>query len=152
MSSDQPKLTGLEKLMPFWREGVTEFNSGRYWEAHERWEQGWTNLPSFDRERIQIAIQVAGVAHLMILGRTRGALSLARAALSKMNSHDQAVALPPFPGDRPGVEVLGAREWLQDLVSEKRAPDLQQYPTERSAKTQELVRNVREKLVARLNF
>ncbi len=59
----------LDECLPDWREGVTEFHSGRYWDAHERWERGWTRLPPPHREKVQIVIQVAGVIHLLTLGR-----------------------------------------------------------------------------------
>ncbi len=66
-----------------WREGNRLFNQGRYFEAHEAWETGWTRLPEPQRTAIQVVIQGAGVFVLLSKGRTRAAGSLARAALNK---------------------------------------------------------------------
>ena len=51
-------------LLASWRQGVAEFNEGRYWDAHESWERGWKHLPEPQRTWVQAWIQVAAALHL----------------------------------------------------------------------------------------
>jgi hypothetical protein len=77
-----------------WRQGVADFNSGRYWHAHEAWEHGWRLMPACAaRTWVQAMIQVAGVYVLLEKGRASGARSLAEAALEKMKGVEKSDGL-----------------------------------------------------------
>jgi hypothetical protein len=108
-----------ERILTAWAQGVSEFRAGRYWEAHERWEQGWVRLPSPDRIILQAAIQVAGALHLLNRvdrgdrGRLSGALSLAATALTKF---ERIRALGAEGGIVPRVEIEGSEQFLRTLV------------------------------------
>jgi predicted metal-dependent hydrolase len=68
------------EVVATWQEGVDEYNAGRFWEAHERWERGWKELPEPMRGWVQAWIQIAGSHHLKAKGRTRPAHRLAERA------------------------------------------------------------------------
>jgi predicted metal-dependent hydrolase len=61
------------------REGIDLFNAGRYWHAHEAWENAWLTMPndaSGDAEIIlRGLIQLAAALHLVGERRLDGAAS-----------------------------------------------------------------------------
>ena len=79
------------------RRGIELFNDGRYWEAHEAWEEAWTPDrrgpdSGFYKGLIQIA---AGCLHYTRHNR--------RGTVSKWRSG--AGYLRPYPGLHRGVEL-----------------------------------------------
>jgi len=57
------------------RDGVSLFNGGRYWHAHEAWETLWRAAPDDGREFYQGLIQIAaGLLHLQRRNRGGGTL------------------------------------------------------------------------------
>lgn len=55
-----------EQEQGYLEEGISEFNRGRYWHAHEHWEEMWKSLKSRESERrfilgIQGLIQVTAL-------------------------------------------------------------------------------------------
>jgi hypothetical protein len=95
------------ELLRAWKEGVEEFNQGRFWHAHECWERGWKGLPEPERTWVQACIQVAGVLHLLEKGRIEPALSLAASAQAKFGRTLSEME-PVFPR----IEIAGAGPFL----------------------------------------
>lgn len=100
-------------LIRAWKTGVEEFNSGRFWHAHEFWEQGWVSLREPDKTYIQALIQVAAVLHLFGLGRKQPALALCASALRKFQSVRAEGKSLPF------IEIEGAEHFLQLILVSK---------------------------------
>lgn len=47
-----------------WQQGLEDLEAGRYWEAHESWEDVWLELPESEaREAIQALIQYAAACY-----------------------------------------------------------------------------------------
>jgi uncharacterized protein len=80
--------------MDAFEEGVARFNAGRFWDAHESWEQLWLGAEGEDRRFLQGLIQLAAGYHHVSRGTMRGAGRLLKAALAKLDS---------FPDDYRGI-------------------------------------------------
>jgi len=105
-----------------WREGNRHFNQGRYFEAHEAWETGWTRLPEPERTAIQAVIQGAAVFVLLRKGRSRAARSVARAALTRFASLRGPAALA-WPQGCPRVVIPGLQKLLRACLEEAAESD-----------------------------
>jgi predicted metal-dependent hydrolase len=96
------------------RHGLDEFNTERFFEAHEVWEEVW--LASFGAEKrfLQGIIQIAAAFHHYQRGNRLGACSLLEAGLRRLRD------LPP---DHGGIALdrlcLAAGEWVTALQAEK---------------------------------
>jgi uncharacterized protein len=66
------------------KRGVADFNAGRFFEAHEIWEELW--LAAFEPEKtfLQGLIQIAAGFHHHGRGNGRGAQSLLMAGVAKL--------------------------------------------------------------------
>ena len=69
---------------PLFRSGVAHFNAGRYYEAHEDWEELWRGLEGDDRLFVQALIQASVALHHLGRRNAAGARSLARATFAKL--------------------------------------------------------------------
>jgi hypothetical protein len=76
--------------------GLTLFNSGKFWEAHEAWETIWLAHPEDGRFFIQGLIQLAAAYHQLGRGICRGAVIHLRQAEERLQL---------FPGDFLGINV-----------------------------------------------
>lgn len=87
-------------------EGIEHFNSRRFWEAHESWEEIWLVAEGDERQFLQGLIQLAAAYHHVQRGTLRGAVRLFDSALRRLNS------LPPSYGgvDRCGAVASAARD------------------------------------------
>ncbi len=112
MSSAQPKF----------QEGIAHFNRGEYFEAHESWEEVWLKAAEPEKTFLQGIIQIAAAFHHYNRKNLRGAKSLLRAGLAKLER---------FPARRRGIALESLREavrrWLASLDAGK-APPLQRIP------------------------
>jgi predicted metal-dependent hydrolase len=96
------------------RHGLEEFNTERFFEAHEVWEEVW--LASFGAEKrfLQGIIQIAAAFHHYQRGNRPGACSLLEAGLRRLRD------LPP---DQGGIALdrlcLAAGEWAIALQGEE---------------------------------
>jgi predicted metal-dependent hydrolase len=94
------------------REGLEHFNRGRFFEAHESWEEIW--LPAAEPEKtfLQGIIQVAAAFHHHQRGNRAGTKSLLRAGLKKLER---------FPSQHRGIQLeklrAAARRWLGALTA-----------------------------------
>lgn len=100
-----------EKLF---RKGIEEFNSRRFFEAHETWEEIWLALPPPEKKFMQGIIQVAAAFHHHSRGNRRGTRSLLREGLAKLDQ---------FPAQHRGLDLetlrSAAREWIAALADGK---------------------------------
>jgi predicted metal-dependent hydrolase len=97
----------LEEL----RQGIHQFNEGRFFEAHESWEEVWLNSPEPERTFLQGIIQIAAAFHHYGRGNTRGARSLLEAGgrrLAHLPDTYHGLVLDPLRSS--------AREWACALA------------------------------------
>lgn len=99
--------TGLQESL---RQGIEEFNSERFFEAHEAWELVWLASAGDEKRFLQGIIQIAAAFHHYQRGNWNGACSLLEAGLGRLRD---------APADYAGMtlEALcrAAREWAQAL-------------------------------------
>jgi predicted metal-dependent hydrolase len=98
-------------------EGIEHFNAGRFWEAHESWEQLWMRATGEEREFLQGLIQLAAAYHHSKRGTLSGAVRLFDTALARME---------PFPPGHDEIDRSEAvraaavhRDWAEALVKGK---------------------------------
>jgi len=94
------------------RRGIEQFNTGRFFEAHENWEEVWLRSPEPEKTFLQGIIQIAAAFHHYSRGNARGAQSLLQAGLGR---------LARFPDVHRGI-ALGAlraavQAWAAALAS-----------------------------------
>lgn len=77
-------------------EGLALFNAGRYYEAHEAWEQAWQREQGVRRQLLQALILLAAGWLKRERGNARGAHTLFTRALARLQG---------LPGVCEGVEV-----------------------------------------------
>jgi len=89
-------------------EGVALFNAGRWYEAHEVWEEAWKREAGDRRGLLQGLIQVAAGWIKQGEGRAEGARTLFTRALERLEP------LPPTcEGVDVGVLVPQVRHWCE---------------------------------------
>ena len=66
------------------QEGIELFNSGKYFAAHEAWEEIWLESQGEEKHFYQGLIQLAAAFHHFRRGNSEGAKSLATEALRKL--------------------------------------------------------------------
>ncbi len=89
------------------RKGLAEFNSGRFFDAHETWEEIWLATPEPEKAFLQGIIQVAAAFHHYTRSNPAGAKSLLEAGLAKLQR---------FPATHRGLALeelrSSARRWI----------------------------------------
>jgi predicted metal-dependent hydrolase len=94
--------------------GVEQFNSRKFFEAHETWEEIWLFAPEPEKTFLQGIIQVAAAFHHFCRGNRAGAQSLLRAGLQKLSR---------FRGSHCGLALEAFRaagqRWLAALEAGK---------------------------------
>jgi len=94
--------------------GLEAFNTGRFYEAHELWEEVWLETPNPDKKFLQGLIQVAAAFHHFSRANLRGTRNLLRAGLLKLDC---------FPEVHGGLEIAplceAVRGWLAGLAAEE---------------------------------
>lgn len=89
-------------------EGVALFNAGRWFEAHEVWEEAWRRESGARRGLLQGLILVAAGWLKQGEGRVEGARTLFTRALERLEP------LPPtFEGVEVGALVAQVRHWRE---------------------------------------
>jgi predicted metal-dependent hydrolase len=82
------------------RLGIVEFNSGRFFEAHEAWEEIWLHSPEPEKTFLQGIIQIAAAFHHHSKGNLRGTRSLLEAGLGRTEH---------FPDAHRGIDLAALR-------------------------------------------
>jgi len=90
--------------------GLECYRTGKYFEAHEHWESVWLKCEEPEKTFLQALIQMTAAFHHLDRKNLRGAASLLRGALRKLDA---------FPASYGGIEVEAVREsiraWLMAL-------------------------------------
>jgi uncharacterized protein len=69
--------------------GIEHFNAGRYFQAHEAWEEGWHPAPEPERDFWQGLTQVAvGLTH-RLRGNAHGAATLLRRGARRLSHYGE---------------------------------------------------------------
>jgi len=91
-------------------EGLRLYEAGKFFAAHESWENVWKSSPQPQKTFLQGLIQVAGAFHHLQRNNIRGATGLMRSALRR---------LEPCPSQFAGISVTTLRseihQWLRAL-------------------------------------
>jgi predicted metal-dependent hydrolase len=92
------------------RKGLSAFNSGQFYEAHEHWEEVWLETPNPEKAFLQGLIQIAAAYHHHSRANRQGTQNLLIAGLAKIESF-------PVVHREINVEFLRAvvRRWVQVL-------------------------------------
>ena len=88
--------------------GIALFNSGRFWHAHEAWEDIWMNHPEDGRFFIQGLIQLAAAYHQLEKKVYRGVLIHLKQAQERLKL---------FPSDFLGIDVPPILEVIDASVA-----------------------------------
>jgi predicted metal-dependent hydrolase len=102
--------------------GVELFNAGRFWEAHEAWEELWLKESGDEKQFLQGLIQLAAAYHHVQRGTFPGAVRLFEAALRR---------LAPFAPDHDGVDrenAVRSAERHRSCVQRAETIDASEYP------------------------
>jgi uncharacterized protein len=95
-----------------YQKGLEAFNSRRFFEAHELWEDVWRETVDPERRFLQGLIQVAAAFHHYSRENLPGTRKLLQAGLLKLES---------FPETHGGLEIeplrSAVREWVGALIS-----------------------------------
>lgn len=94
--------------------GVAHFNAGRFFEAHEVWEELWLAAAEPEKTFLQGLIQVAAAFHHQARGNARGARSLLPAGVAKL-----AGCPDDFRGMAIGDLRNEAERWVEILGDNK---------------------------------
>jgi hypothetical protein len=93
-----------------WRRGIEHFNTRRFFEAHEVWEEIWLCSPEPEKTFLQGIIQIAAAFHHHSRGNARGTRSLLEAGLRRVER---------FPDGHRGIDLASlradAKAWVRKL-------------------------------------
>jgi predicted metal-dependent hydrolase len=94
-----------------YRQGLEAFNSSRFFEAHELWEDAWRETQGPDKPFLQGLIQVAAAFHHNSRGNLAGTRKLLQAGLLKLDA---------FPAVHGELEIAPLRDavraWLAAIA------------------------------------
>ncbi len=100
-------------------EGLECYKAGKYFEAHEHWESVWLKCEEPEKTFLQALIQITAAFHHFQQKNLKGAASLLRRALRRLDA---------FPAAYGGIKVGAVREsvraWLRALDREEPSPKL----------------------------
>ncbi len=110
------------------RHGIEQFNDGRFFEAHETWEEIWLKSAEPEKTFLQGVIQIAAAFHHYGRNNLHGTRSLLEAGLRR---------LAPFPVSYSGIALsplrTASRRWVAALA-EGRDPGPARVPKIREAR------------------
>jgi hypothetical protein len=100
-------------------EGLRCYRTGEFFLAHEHWEGVWLKCDEPEKTFLQALIQITAAFHHLQRKNFRGAASLLRSALRRLDS---------FPAHYGGIAVEGLRKsvraWLRALDQQHTSPQL----------------------------
>jgi hypothetical protein len=94
-------------------EGLRCYRAEEFFLAHEHWEGVWLQAKEPEKTFLQALIQTAAAFHHLQRGNRRGAASLLRAALRRLEPHENS-----FGGVKVGVLREEIRACLQALEAD----------------------------------
>jgi len=99
--------------------GIELFNAGKFFEAHEAWEEIWLGERGGEKAFLQGLIQVAAAFHHQQRGNRKGMESLLAAGLAKLEK---------LPDTHRGIRLASrrsdAKEWAERLSKGRTAAGL----------------------------
>jgi predicted metal-dependent hydrolase len=95
-------------------DGTEHFNSRRFFESHESWEEIWLKSEGAERRRLQGLIQIAAAFHHHSRANLEGTESLLRAGLEKISD-----APAHHWGLNLGLLRSEVKKWLRVLEAKK---------------------------------
>lgn len=108
-------------LVPLYHQGIEHFNACDYFEAHEVWEEVWTEYRGPSRQFYQGLIQAAVALHHFGNGNIRGAKKVYQSSRKYLDTYrpahlglDLDAFLPVF--DQCFAEVMASAEEFPDIV------------------------------------
>jgi predicted metal-dependent hydrolase len=104
---DEEFILELAQMEKF-RHGITLFNSGEYFRAHEAWEEIWLRVSGRNKLFLQGLIQLAAAFHHLSRNNLAGAASLLKASLDKLEG---------FPANHGGINLVDLRKASAKIVS-----------------------------------
>jgi uncharacterized protein len=100
------------------QKGLEAFNSGRFYDAHEQWEEVWLETQNPEKVFLQGLIQVAAAFHHYSRENRLGTQKLLQAGLAKIE---------PFPQVHRRLELeplrVAVRRWLVALDADENPPN-----------------------------
>ncbi|MCI0693196.1 DUF309 domain-containing protein [candidate division KSB1 bacterium] len=100
-------------------EGVSLFNAGKYWDAHEAWEKIWQRHSQPWRFFVQGLIQAAAAHHQLQRGIRHGVVKHLHNALAKLDA---------APSDFAGLNLAPFRDYLRQLLNAIEIASLERVP------------------------
>ncbi len=111
-SNAQTPMRTTKEAEEKFRKGLQQFNRGRFFDAHETWEEIWLASPEPEKAFLQGIIQVAAAFHHYARGNRAGTQSLLEAGLKKLER---------FPKNHRGLQLeelrAAARLWIDALAA-----------------------------------
>jgi predicted metal-dependent hydrolase len=107
----------LEERRPILLAGISQYNDGNFFEAHETWEDVWLQTPLPTRDHLQGLIQVAAAFVHLVRHEYPGIVRLLDAALEKL--HGAPDELLGVDARRFEADVRRARDELAALGAER---------------------------------
>lgn len=95
-------------------EGLRCYRSQEYFLAHEHWESVWLKCREPEKSFLQALIQMAVACHHLQRNNSRGAASMLKKALRR---------LEPYPAHFESVKVVSLREEAEAWLAALEAPD-----------------------------
>jgi len=91
-------------------EGLECYRTGKYFDAHEHWESVWLKCDEPEKTFLQALIQITAAFHHLQMRNLKGAASLLRGSLRRLDAY-------PAAYNGIDVEVLreNVRAWLRAL-------------------------------------
>ncbi|MBZ5567491.1 MAG: DUF309 domain-containing protein [Acidobacteriia bacterium] len=86
---------------PTFQHGLSLFNTGQYFDAHEVWEDVWRAAPAEEKKLLQGMIQIAVALHHQSRGNPAGARSLLARAQRNLS---------PYPESYAGLNLAAVRQ------------------------------------------
>src|SRR6266404_288662 len=100
----------LHEKKHLFQAGLDAFNSERFYDAHEHWEEVWLHTPNPEKMFLQGLIQVAAAYHHHSKANRLGTQKLLQAGIVKLEN---------FPEVHRGLELeslrVSVRRWLAAL-------------------------------------
>lgn len=108
--------------------GIREWNAGRYWHAHEEWEQGWKATTGEEKAAFQALILLAAALHkAFAMNHLPGGLA---------NLHKADLRLARAPRVVAGIDLVSLRREVHDRLTEGRlepAPRIERKAAKKGA-------------------
>ncbi len=111
----------MKEESKLFRQGVAAFNTRRFYDAHEYWEEIWLNYKLSDTKCIQGLIQLAVSFFHYHNGNPKGAKSMAAKCIKKFEGHSE------FRGILVSELLSGIKQYQSFLDNDKKYNNINSY-------------------------